>query len=104
MKVSMSMTVEESDEGKCFSSNIRYLEKAEITHSKMITCRDVDDYLAPYKQPQMTWYKVCLTDTPEMRASHPFFAQSYMCPVRSVSVSNGEVQLSSTIHTYGSQR
>ncbi|XP_077466454.1 X-linked interleukin-1 receptor accessory protein-like 2 isoform X1 [Stigmatopora argus] len=59
MKVSMSMTVEESDEGKCFSSKIRYLEKAEITHSKMITCRDLDDYLAPYKQPQMTWYKEC---------------------------------------------
>ncbi|KAM7417118.1 hypothetical protein PAMA_016974 [Pampus argenteus] len=59
MKVSMSMTVEESDEGKCFSSKIRYLEKAEITHSKMITCRDIEDYLAPYKQPQMTWYKEC---------------------------------------------
>lgn len=60
MKVSMSMTVEESDEGKCFSSKIRHLEKAEITHSKMITCPDIDDYLAPYKQPQMTWYKVGL--------------------------------------------
>lgn len=58
MKVSMSMTVEESDEGRCFSSNIRHLEKAEITHSKMITCPDIEDYLAPYKQPQMTWYKV----------------------------------------------
>lgn len=61
MKVSMSMTVEESDEGKCFSSKIRHLEKAEITHSKMITCPDIDDYLAPYKQPQMSWYKVQLT-------------------------------------------
>lgn len=60
MKVSMSMTVEESDEGKCFSSRIRHLEKAEITHSKMITCPDIEDYLAPYKQPQMTWYKVRL--------------------------------------------
>uniref|UniRef100_A0A671WVD0 Interleukin 1 receptor accessory protein-like 2 n=1 Tax=Sparus aurata TaxID=8175 RepID=A0A671WVD0_SPAAU len=59
MKVSMSMTVEESDEGKCFSSKIRHLEKAEITHSKMITCPDLEDYLAPYKQPQMTWYKEC---------------------------------------------
>jgi len=52
------MTVEESDEGKCFSSKIRHLEKAEITHSKMINCPDIEDYLAPYKQPQMTWYKV----------------------------------------------
>uniref|UniRef100_A0A3B4ENL4 X-linked interleukin-1 receptor accessory protein-like 2 n=1 Tax=Pundamilia nyererei TaxID=303518 RepID=A0A3B4ENL4_9CICH len=59
MKVSMSMTVEESDEGKCFSSKIRHLEKAEITHSKMIHCPDIEDYLAPYKQPQMTWYKEC---------------------------------------------
>uniref|UniRef100_A0A8C5DVZ7 X-linked interleukin-1 receptor accessory protein-like 2 n=1 Tax=Gouania willdenowi TaxID=441366 RepID=A0A8C5DVZ7_GOUWI len=59
MKVSMSMTVEESDEGKCFSSKIRHLEKAEITHSKMIHCPDIADYLAPYKQPQMTWYKEC---------------------------------------------
>uniref|UniRef100_A0A087XAK5 Interleukin 1 receptor accessory protein-like 2 n=1 Tax=Poecilia formosa TaxID=48698 RepID=A0A087XAK5_POEFO len=59
MKVSMSMTVEESDEGKCYSSKIRHLEKAEVTHSKMITCPDIEDYLAPYKQPQMTWYKEC---------------------------------------------
>uniref|UniRef100_A0A3Q3ADL0 Interleukin 1 receptor accessory protein-like 2 n=1 Tax=Kryptolebias marmoratus TaxID=37003 RepID=A0A3Q3ADL0_KRYMA len=59
MKVSMSMTVEESDEGKCYSSKIRHLEKAEITHSKMINCPDIEDYLAPYKQPQMTWYKEC---------------------------------------------
>lgn len=58
MKVSMSMTVEASDQGKCFSSRMRYMEKAEITHGKMITCPDVEDYLAPYKQPQMTWYKV----------------------------------------------
>ncbi|KAK2849523.1 hypothetical protein Q5P01_009357 [Channa striata] len=59
MKVSMSMTVEESDEGKCYSTKIRHLEKAEITHSKMITCPDIEDYMAPYKQPQMTWYKEC---------------------------------------------
>ncbi|CAB1453918.1 unnamed protein product [Pleuronectes platessa] len=59
MKVSMSMTVEESDEGRCFSSKIRHLEKAEITHSKMVTCPDIEDYMAPYKQPHMTWYKEC---------------------------------------------
>uniref|UniRef100_A0A3B4ATN9 Ig-like domain-containing protein n=1 Tax=Periophthalmus magnuspinnatus TaxID=409849 RepID=A0A3B4ATN9_9GOBI len=59
MKVSMHMTVEESDEGKCFSSKIRHLEKAEVTHSKMITCPDIEDYLAPYKQPSMAWYKEC---------------------------------------------
>ncbi|KAG9272782.1 X-linked interleukin-1 receptor accessory protein-like 2 [Astyanax mexicanus] len=59
MKVSMSLTVEESEEGLCFSSRIRYLEKAEITKSKMITCPEIDDYLAPYKQPIMSWYKEC---------------------------------------------
>uniref|UniRef100_A0A8C1NT73 X-linked interleukin-1 receptor accessory protein-like 2 n=1 Tax=Cyprinus carpio TaxID=7962 RepID=A0A8C1NT73_CYPCA len=59
MKVSMSLTVEESEEGLCFSSRIRYQENAEITKSKMISCPDIDDYLAPYKQPIMTWYKEC---------------------------------------------
>uniref|UniRef100_A0A672LEQ2 Interleukin 1 receptor accessory protein-like 2 n=1 Tax=Sinocyclocheilus grahami TaxID=75366 RepID=A0A672LEQ2_SINGR len=59
MKVSMSLTVEESEEGLCFSSRIRYQENAEVTKSKMISCPDIDDYLAPYKQPIMTWYKEC---------------------------------------------
>lgn len=62
----MSMTVEENDEGKCFSSKIRHLKKAEITHSKMITCPDIEDYLAPYKQPVMTWYKVRYTQSLEL--------------------------------------
>ncbi|KAJ3588265.1 hypothetical protein NHX12_011859 [Muraenolepis orangiensis] len=52
--VSMSMTVVDSDEGRCFSSQIRHLEKAEITLSKMITCPDITDYMTPYKQPTMT--------------------------------------------------
>ncbi|KAJ3587577.1 hypothetical protein NHX12_011174 [Muraenolepis orangiensis] len=56
MKVSMSMTVVDSDEGRCFSSQIRHLEKAEITRSKMITCPDITDYMAPYKQPTMTCF------------------------------------------------
>ncbi|KAL0973972.1 hypothetical protein UPYG_G00213740 [Umbra pygmaea] len=59
MKVSMSLTVEENDEGLCFNSKIRHLEKAEITKSKLINCPEIEDYLAPYKQPQMTWYKEC---------------------------------------------
>uniref|UniRef100_A0A674NJ72 Interleukin 1 receptor accessory protein-like 2 n=1 Tax=Takifugu rubripes TaxID=31033 RepID=A0A674NJ72_TAKRU len=59
MKVSMSVTIEASDEGKCFSSKMRYMEKAEITHGKMMSCPDIEDYLAPYKQPQMNWYKEC---------------------------------------------
>uniref|UniRef100_A0AAY4E641 Interleukin 1 receptor accessory protein-like 2 n=1 Tax=Denticeps clupeoides TaxID=299321 RepID=A0AAY4E641_9TELE len=63
MKVSMSLTVEESDEGRCFSSRIRHLEKGEVTKSKMITCPNIDDYLAPYKQPIMNWYKECQKTT-----------------------------------------
>ncbi|XP_036380404.1 X-linked interleukin-1 receptor accessory protein-like 2 [Megalops cyprinoides] len=59
MKVSMSLTVEDIDSGLCYSSKIRYLEKAEITKSKTITCPDIDDYLAPYRQPRLTWYKEC---------------------------------------------
>ncbi|CAL8301451.1 unnamed protein product [Arctogadus glacialis] len=59
MKVSMSMTVVDSDEGRCFSSQIRHLAKAEITRSKMISCPDIKDYMAPFKQPTMTWYKEC---------------------------------------------
>ncbi|XP_055033712.2 X-linked interleukin-1 receptor accessory protein-like 2 isoform X1 [Misgurnus anguillicaudatus] len=69
MKVSMSLTVEESEEGLCFSSRIRYLERAEITRSKMITCPDIDDYLAPYKQPIMTWYKVKECQRKDWRSS-----------------------------------
>ncbi|KAJ8338601.1 hypothetical protein SKAU_G00375670 [Synaphobranchus kaupii] len=63
MKVSMSLTVEDNDDGLCFNSKIRHLEKAEITKSKMITCPDIDDYLAPYKQPSMTWFKECQKKT-----------------------------------------
>ncbi|XP_039622212.1 X-linked interleukin-1 receptor accessory protein-like 2 [Polypterus senegalus] len=59
MKVSMSLTVEESDSGLCYNSKIRYMEKSEITKKKEITCPDIEDYLAPYKQPVMTWYKEC---------------------------------------------
>ncbi|XP_061105955.1 X-linked interleukin-1 receptor accessory protein-like 2 [Conger conger] len=59
MKVSMSLMVEERDSGLCYSSKIRYLEKAEITKSKTITCPDIEDYLAPYRQPSLSWYKEC---------------------------------------------
>lgn len=74
MKVSMSLTVEESEEGLCFSSRIRYQENAEVTKSKMISCPDIDDYLAPYKQPIMTWYKV------QSYISHSVFLVSVSTP------------------------
>ena len=67
MKVSMSLTVEQSDEGLCFSSRIKHQAQAEVTKSKMISCPDLADYLAPYKQPQVTWYKV---DTPPHGHTH----------------------------------
>uniref|UniRef100_A0A8C9RK04 Interleukin 1 receptor accessory protein like 2 n=1 Tax=Scleropages formosus TaxID=113540 RepID=A0A8C9RK04_SCLFO len=63
MKVSMALMVEESDPGLCYSSKIRYHEKAEITKPKTLTCPDIEDYIAPYKQPKMTWYKECKRKT-----------------------------------------
>lgn len=104
MKVSMSMTVEESDEGKCFSSKIRHLEKAEITHSKMITCPDIEDYLAPYKQPQMTWYKV-RSPRKTLRGSsasrNALVANQSVPPARSVRRLNGGAPSQPTPRTSG---
>uniref|UniRef100_A0A3Q2E5Y9 Interleukin 1 receptor accessory protein-like 2 n=1 Tax=Cyprinodon variegatus TaxID=28743 RepID=A0A3Q2E5Y9_CYPVA len=104
MKVSMSMTVEESDEGKCFSSKIRHLEMAEVTHSKMITCPDIEDYLAPYKQPQMTWYKVRHND----RMAWHIYPETaslilvlFLSSVRNVSEWNGGALLLLTPHIFG---
>lgn len=54
----MSLTVEENDSGLCYNSKIRYLEKSEITKRKEILCPDLEDYIVPYKQPLITWYKV----------------------------------------------
>ncbi|MGH0175072.1 UNVERIFIED_CONTAM: hypothetical protein FKN15_069405 [Acipenser sinensis] len=63
MKVSMSLTVEENDSGLCYNSKIRYLEKSEITKRKEILCPDLEDYIVPYKQPLITWYKVSIAAT-----------------------------------------
>ncbi|KAK6473807.1 X-linked interleukin-1 receptor accessory protein-like 2 isoform X1 [Huso huso] len=63
MKVSMSLTVEENDSGLCYNSKIRYLEKSEITKRKEILCPDLEDYIVPYKQPLITWYKECIPKT-----------------------------------------
>ncbi|MBN3279363.1 IRPL2 protein, partial [Polyodon spathula] len=63
MKVSMSLTVEENDSGLCYNSKIRYLEKSEITKRKEIPCPDLEDYIVPYKQPLITWYKECIPKT-----------------------------------------
>nr|XP_005991924.2 PREDICTED: X-linked interleukin-1 receptor accessory protein-like 2 [Latimeria chalumnae] len=59
MKVSMSLTVGENDLGLCYSSQIRYLEKAEITKNKEIACPDIEDFISPSKELRVVWYKEC---------------------------------------------
>nr|XP_057938049.1 interleukin-1 receptor accessory protein-like 1-A [Doryrhamphus excisus]XP_057938050.1 interleukin-1 receptor accessory protein-like 1-A [Doryrhamphus excisus] len=59
MKVSMSLTVAENDTNMCYNSNMRRMEKAELSKSKDILCPDIDDYVEPGKDPEITWYKEC---------------------------------------------
>ncbi|TNN04381.1 hypothetical protein fugu_001410, partial [Takifugu bimaculatus] len=59
MKVSMSLTVAENDSNLCYNSNMRRKEKAELSKSKEILCPDIDDYVEPGKDPDITWYKEC---------------------------------------------
>lgn len=58
MKVSMSLIVAENDTNKCYNSNMRRMEKAELSKSKDIVCPDIDDYIESGKEPDITWYKV----------------------------------------------
>ncbi|MEQ2286905.1 Interleukin-1 receptor accessory protein-like 1-B, partial [Ameca splendens] len=59
MKVSMSLNVAENDTDLCYNSNMRRPEKAELSKSKDILCPDIDDYVEPGKDPEITWYKEC---------------------------------------------
>ncbi|XP_051957631.1 interleukin-1 receptor accessory protein-like 1-B isoform X1 [Xyrauchen texanus] len=59
MKVSMSLTVAENDTSPCYNSKMRYFEKGELSKSKDILCPDIDDYIQPGKEPDITWYKEC---------------------------------------------
>ncbi|XP_060909305.1 interleukin-1 receptor accessory protein-like 1-A isoform X1 [Labrus bergylta] len=59
MKVSMSLTVADNDTNLCYNSNMRRNEKAELSKSKEILCPDIDDYVEPGKEPDITWYKEC---------------------------------------------
>ncbi|XP_067372785.1 interleukin-1 receptor accessory protein-like 1-A isoform X4 [Channa argus] len=59
MKVSMSLTVAENDTNLCYNSNMRRTEKAELSKSKDILCPDIDDYVEPGKELDITWYKEC---------------------------------------------
>lgn len=58
MKVSMSLTVAENDTDLCYNSKMRFFERAELSKSKDITCRDIEDYIQPGVEPEIVWYKV----------------------------------------------
>uniref|UniRef100_A0A8C4WHG0 Interleukin 1 receptor accessory protein like 2 n=1 Tax=Gopherus evgoodei TaxID=1825980 RepID=A0A8C4WHG0_9SAUR len=59
MKVSMSLTVAENESGLCYNSQIRYLEKSEVTKRKIISCPDIEDYKTSDQEPEVVWYKEC---------------------------------------------
>uniref|UniRef100_A0A452IML7 Uncharacterized protein n=1 Tax=Gopherus agassizii TaxID=38772 RepID=A0A452IML7_9SAUR len=59
MKVSISLTVGENDTGLCYNSKMKYFEKAELSKSKEISCPDIEDFLIPYREPEILWYKAC---------------------------------------------
>lgn len=58
MKVSISLTVGENDTGLCYNSKMKYFDKAELSKSKEISCRDIEDFLLPTREPEILWYKV----------------------------------------------
>ncbi|XP_055040604.1 interleukin-1 receptor accessory protein-like 1-B isoform X2 [Misgurnus anguillicaudatus] len=59
MKVSMVLAVAKNDTGLCYNSKMRYFEKAELSKGKDIICPNIDDYMQPGKQMEITWYKEC---------------------------------------------
>uniref|UniRef100_A0A4W2GJY0 Ig-like domain-containing protein n=1 Tax=Bos indicus x Bos taurus TaxID=30522 RepID=A0A4W2GJY0_BOBOX len=63
MKVSISLTVGENDTGLCYNSKMKYFDKAELSKSKEIACRDIEDFLLPSREPEILWYKECRTKT-----------------------------------------
>lgn len=58
MKVSMALAVAENDTDLCYNSNMRITEKAELSRRFHILCPEIDDYVEPGKEPEITWYKV----------------------------------------------
>lgn len=58
MKVSISLTVGENDTGLCYNSKMKYFEKAELSKSKEISCPEIEDFLFPFRDPEILWYKV----------------------------------------------
>ncbi|XP_054887827.1 interleukin-1 receptor accessory protein-like 1-A isoform X5 [Poeciliopsis prolifica] len=59
MKVSMALAVAENDTDLCYNSNMRITEKAELGKRFHILCPEIDDYVEPGKEPEITWYKEC---------------------------------------------
>ncbi|KAM9486745.1 interleukin-1 receptor accessory protein-like 1-A isoform 1-T1 [Clarias gariepinus] len=59
MKVSMTLMVADNDTAVCYNSKLRYAEKAELGKSKDISCPDIQDFVQPGQEPQITWYKEC---------------------------------------------
>ncbi|XP_062845718.1 interleukin-1 receptor accessory protein-like 1-B [Trichomycterus rosablanca] len=59
MKVSMSLTVSENDTDLCYNTNMKYVEKAELSKGKDILCPNIEDYIQPGKDPEIEWYKEC---------------------------------------------
>lgn len=58
MKVSIALTVGENDTGLCYNSKMKYFEKAELSKSKEISCPEIEDFLFPFREPEILWYKV----------------------------------------------
>ncbi|KAK9402017.1 interleukin-1 receptor accessory protein-like 1 [Crotalus adamanteus] len=42
---------------------MKYFEKAELSKSKEISCPDIQDFLIPYREPEILWYKECQVTT-----------------------------------------
>ncbi|XP_069059599.1 interleukin-1 receptor accessory protein-like [Pleurodeles waltl] len=59
MKVSVSLTVGENDTGFCYNSKMKYYEKAELSKSKEISCPEIEDFILPFMDPEVVWYKEC---------------------------------------------
>ncbi|XP_014843770.1 PREDICTED: interleukin-1 receptor accessory protein-like 1 isoform X3 [Poecilia mexicana] len=59
MKVSMALAVAENDTDLCYNSNMRITEKAELSKRFHILCPEIDDYVEPGKEPEITWYQEC---------------------------------------------
>ncbi|KAM4795212.1 interleukin-1 receptor accessory protein-like 1 [Rhinophrynus dorsalis] len=63
MKVSISLTVGDNDTGFCYNSKMKYFEKAELSKSKEILCPEIEDFIMPYRDPEIKWYKECKAKT-----------------------------------------